>query len=71
MEDEVMRDAVKEVLLQFLSERPEADSLSNELLGQRVRAMIEGERIVEGAWKRLEEFQDVPKSSDERINPAL
>ena len=66
-----LMEAVRaEILRQFVLQTELKDeNVSDELLGQMLRARLTGTKIVEQAFKEIGKYKSLPKEV-ERINPA-
>ncbi len=63
-------DALKEVLLaEFKTPLSEAETLSDEQIGQKVRARLFGKKAVDEAFKKIAKYRTSP-AKPEKDNPA-
>ncbi len=68
-DNDMMLDAVKKVILHQFKDDKMDTNMTNEILGQKARARLEGIQRVEAGFQTIKKFQSL-KEHKQAVNPA-
>lgn len=69
-EDRILLEAIKKVMLDIPNPTGLSTELSDELLGQNLRAFLTAIGLIKRGFKELEKFKKVEQQQQNNINPA-